>query len=65
MDKDIRNVFVMGDMDQLHSQFQQLMHYCAMDVLTTFRLFQTLWPRYRLKCPSPVSFAGMLEMVRE
>jgi hypothetical protein len=44
--------------------FNDLMTYCANDVLTTHQIYQVVLPKFLDKCPHPVSFAGMLEMGR-
>lgn len=45
-DKSLRNVFVTGGKEEVKDQFQKLMHYCANDVITTFEVFQVLFPKY-------------------
>ncbi|KAJ3395210.1 DNA-directed DNA polymerase gamma mip1 [Lobulomyces angularis] len=62
MDKSVRNVFVDGNIDEIVDRFQELMNYCANDVLITYKLYRELFPLYRKKCPSDVTFFGMLEM---
>ena len=64
LDKSDRDVFVVGDITDVIENFQQLMTYCSKDVETTFELFQKLFPRYLEKCPSDVTFNGILEMSR-
>ena len=60
--KDIREVFMKGNTSDVVEKFDELMQYCANDVLVTHQLFQVLFPKYLSHCPHPVSFAGMLEM---
>ncbi|KAI8925894.1 dynein heavy chain and region D6 of dynein motor-domain-containing protein [Entophlyctis helioformis] len=46
------------------STFQMLMGYCANDVHITHGVYQKLWPQFEEKCPHPVSFVGMLQMIK-
>jgi DNA polymerase gamma 1 len=66
MDKDMRSQ--LGELTvDLFSQpqtFQDMMTYCSEDVLVTFKLLKVLLPKFREKCPHPVSFAGMLEIAK-
>ena len=62
VDKEDRNVFVKGDLDQIKEKFNDLMGYCANDVLVTGKVYQKLFPMYEKKCPNAITFAGMLEM---
>ena len=62
LEKDDRNVFVKGDLNDIRSDFQNLMKYCAGDVIATYKLLGKLLPTYFNRFPHPVSFAGMLEM---
>ena len=38
------------------------MTYCSRDVEASLYVYQSLWPKFRKHFPSPVTFAGMLEM---
>lgn len=38
------------------------MTYCSQDVVATLKVYQKLWPNFRRHFPSPVTFAGMLEL---
>jgi DNA polymerase gamma 1 len=49
VDKSSRDVFVEGNMQDVVTQFQELMDYCASDVDVTYRLFSDLFPRYMAK----------------
>lgn len=60
--KELREVFFKGTMEQVRSDFQRLMTYCATDVLATQQVFQKLWPQFLERFPHPVSLAGSLEM---
>uniref|UniRef100_A0A663N5T9 DNA polymerase subunit gamma-1 n=1 Tax=Athene cunicularia TaxID=194338 RepID=A0A663N5T9_ATHCN len=62
LDKDARELFVKGTMDDIRSHFQDLMSYCAHDVQATHEVFQQQLPLFMERCPHPVTFAGMLEM---
>lgn len=62
VDKEIRNLFVDGTVQDIHNNFQELMCYNAQDVLTTLKIYQILWFKFRRTCPSDVTFAGMLTM---
>jgi DNA polymerase gamma 1 len=66
IDKTERDFFGSDSMEVLQDEhmFQDLMRYCATDVQTTFELFQKVFPRFQLKCPHPVSFAGVLHMCK-
>lgn len=60
--KDERNIFIDGSMDDVRSNFQSLMSYCANDVKATFRVFESLFPTFLERFPHPVTLSGMLEM---
>lgn len=64
VDKSMRNVFIdhsTGILD-VRNNFDELMHYCATDVLTAQSVYQVLLPRFLQKCAHPASFAGILIM---
>ncbi|XP_063585594.1 DNA polymerase subunit gamma-1-like [Penaeus indicus] len=60
--KDIRDVFVKGNIVEIREDFQNLMSYCASDVKATHMVLVKLLPLFFERFPHPVSFAGMLEM---
>lgn len=60
--KDSRDVFVTGDLDDIRSDFQNLMSYCASDVKATSEIFSCQWNDFLNRFPHPVTLAGMLEM---
>uniref|UniRef100_A0A3P8XBD4 DNA polymerase subunit gamma-1 n=1 Tax=Esox lucius TaxID=8010 RepID=A0A3P8XBD4_ESOLU len=60
--KEARDVFVKGKMADVRDNFQELMQYCALDVLATHQVFSEQLPLFMERCPHPVTFAGMLEM---
>ncbi|NWW77503.1 DPOG1 polymerase, partial [Climacteris rufus] len=62
LEKEARELFVKGTMADIRSHFQDLMSYCARDVLATHEVFQEQLPLFMERCPHPVTFAGMLEM---
>ncbi|KAM6119206.1 LOW QUALITY PROTEIN: DNA polymerase subunit gamma-1 [Pterocles gutturalis] len=62
LEKEARELFVKGTMDDIRNNFQDLMSYCARDVLATHEVFQEQLPLFMERCPHPVTFAGMLEM---
>lgn len=61
MSKDDRDYFVTGTLLEIKNRFQQLADYCVKDTEITFKLYKLLWARFREKCPSNVTFFGMLE----
>ncbi|XP_030646038.1 DNA polymerase subunit gamma-1 [Chanos chanos] len=60
--KEARDIFVKGSMLDVRNNFQELMQYCALDVLATHEVFTQQLPLFMERCPHPVTFAGMLEM---
>eukprot|EP00095_Tigriopus_kingsejongensis_P001062 maker-scaffold631_size122145-snap-gene-0.45 protein:Tk01062 transcript:maker-scaffold631_size122145-snap-gene-0.45-mRNA-1 annotation:"dna polymerase subunit gamma-1 isoform x1" len=62
LSKDIRNVFVTGELEEIRADFQNLMAYCARDVEATLQISRKLFPLFKARCPHPVSLSGMLEM---
>ncbi|KAI4486167.1 hypothetical protein M0802_012510 [Mischocyttarus mexicanus] len=62
INKEQRNVFVEGSLDDIREQFNDLMYYCASDVLATHRVLHKLFPIFQERFPHPVTFAGMLEL---
>ncbi|KAJ7311091.1 hypothetical protein JRQ81_006690 [Phrynocephalus forsythii] len=62
LEKESRKLFVKGSMNDIRNNFQDLMKYCARDVLATYEVFQEQLPMFLERCPHPVTFAGMLEM---
>ncbi|KAL2094145.1 hypothetical protein ACEWY4_011457 [Coilia grayii] len=60
--KEPREIFVKGSMADVRGSFQDLMQYCAMDVLATHEVFAQQLPLFMERCPHPVTLAGMLEM---
>ncbi|XP_068169583.1 DNA polymerase subunit gamma-1 [Antennarius striatus] len=62
LQKDARETFVKGSMMDVRNNFQELMQYCATDVLATHEVFTEQLPLFMERCPHPVTLAGMLEM---
>ncbi|KHJ44994.1 hypothetical protein D918_04805 [Trichuris suis] len=62
LDKDVRDIFVSGTLEDVRKTFQTAMTYCAMDVAATFEVFVKLMPQFWERFPHPVTFMGMLEM---
>lgn len=62
LEKEARELFVKGSMNDIRNNFQELMTYCALDVQATHEVFQEQLPLFLKRCPHPVTFAGMLEM---
>ncbi|XP_073687573.1 DNA polymerase subunit gamma-1 [Garra rufa] len=60
--KEARDLFVKGSMLDIRTNFQELMQYCALDVLATHEVFIQQLPLFMERCPHPVTLAGMLEM---
>lgn len=62
IDKDEREIFIEGTLDDVRNNYQSLMTYCANDVKATFDVFETLFSKFNERFPHPITFAGMLEM---
>nr|CDS27540.1 DNA polymerase subunit gamma [Hymenolepis microstoma] len=60
--KDLRSTFEKGTRGDVINDFQNLVSYCAYDVLMTFEIFQKLWKLYLERFPHPATFYGLLEM---
>ncbi|KAJ1721274.1 DNA-directed DNA polymerase gamma mip1 [Coemansia erecta] len=63
LDKSARDVFVSGAIGDVRRGFAEATQYCARDVAATGQVFSRVFGAYLEKCPHPVSFAGMLEML--
>ncbi|CAG0897515.1 unnamed protein product [Darwinula stevensoni] len=62
LEKESRDVFVKGTLDDVRKEFQGLMSYCAQDARASLLLLRALWPEFLERFPSTVTLAGMLEM---
>ncbi|KAJ9051649.1 DNA-directed DNA polymerase gamma mip1 [Entomophthora muscae] len=62
LDKELRNIFITGEVKDVVQDFNQLMTYCAKDVDATHKVYCRVLPQYFDKCPHPASFAGILQM---
>uniref|UniRef100_T1IPA4 DNA polymerase subunit gamma-1 n=1 Tax=Strigamia maritima TaxID=126957 RepID=T1IPA4_STRMM len=62
LDKDARNTFVKGSMNDIRDNFQPLMTYCSKDVIATHAVLRAVLPLFYERFPHPVTLAGMLEM---
>lgn len=60
--KQARDVFVDGSLTDIREKFEQLMSYCASDVVVTHEVLQNLFPLFQERFSHPVTFAGMLEL---
>ncbi|KAJ2779132.1 DNA-directed DNA polymerase gamma mip1, partial [Coemansia interrupta] len=63
LDKSTRDVFVSGTLQDVRREFAGATGYCAGDVAATAQVFGRVFSEFLEKCPHPVSFAGMLEML--
>lgn len=59
MKKDLRDTFSSTEINDVIDNFQELMDYCADDVVATYKVTQKLFPEFRKKIPHPVSFAAL------
>ena len=55
LEKEKRNVFVVGDIEEIRGDFQSLMRYCARDVAATSQVLRVLYPLFRQRCPHPAT----------
>lgn len=62
MSKEERDIFVKGSLSDVRENFQELVTYCAGDVIATHEVFRSIWSQYLNRFPHPVTLAGMLEM---
>lgn len=62
IDKDPRDIFVKGSLQDVHDNFNDLTDYCANDVSVTLKILKSLFPVFAKRFPSPITLAGMLEM---
>ncbi|KAH7927291.1 gamma DNA-directed DNA polymerase [Leucogyrophana mollusca] len=62
MDKTVRNDFMKSTPSEIASAIPDYLSYCAHDVFVTHAVFSQVLPAFLVRCPSPVSFAGILAM---
>lgn len=62
INKEMRNIFVEGSLKDVRDDFQNLMTYCAKDVIATNEVFKVLYPLFEERFPHPATLAGMLEL---
>lgn len=62
LSKEARNVFVEGTLNDVLANYQDLVNYCAGDVLATRDVLRQLFPLFLERFPHPATLAGMLEV---
>ncbi|KAK5960322.1 DNA-directed DNA polymerase gamma MIP1 PWA37_002393 [Arxiozyma heterogenica] len=62
MDKTNRDYFSTTDKSSITENFQELMTYCATDVIATSKVFDAVFPMFLEKCPHPVSFGALKDL---
>ena len=62
LDKNPRNIFVEGSLEEVRKEFDNLIKYCASDVIATYQILTKLFPMFEERFPHPVTLAGMLEL---
>ncbi|KAF8431092.1 DNA polymerase family A-domain-containing protein [Boletus edulis BED1] len=62
LDKGIRGDFMTSSREAILAGIQDYLGYCAGDVHVTHQVFAQVLPAFLERCPSPVSFAGILTM---
>ncbi|XP_070499314.1 DNA polymerase subunit gamma-1, mitochondrial [Chironomus tepperi] len=62
LDKEIRNIFMEGSLKDIRNDFQNLMTYCANDVIATNEVTKQLYPLFEQRFPHPATLAGMFEL---
>ncbi|KAF7976646.1 hypothetical protein HWV62_5969 [Athelia sp. TMB] len=60
--KEVRSDFMTATPAHIHANILSYLDYCASDVHTTHAVFNKVLPQFLERCPSPVSFAGVLSM---
>lgn len=59
--KESRDVFVDGTpREEIVNRLDELLSYCATDVITTHKVFKKVWSAFTQNCPNPVTTAGIL-----
>jgi len=62
VDKEIRNDFMTSIPSEIRDSIHTYLDYCANDVFVTHSIFSKVLPAFLDRCPSPVTFAGVLTM---
>lgn len=62
INKESRDIFVKGTIEDVKSNFDMLMTYCASDAVATHNVLRKLFPLFQERFPHPVTLAGMLEL---
>ncbi|EGO04129.1 hypothetical protein SERLA73DRAFT_102478 [Serpula lacrymans var. lacrymans S7.3] len=62
VDKGIRNDFMSHTPSEILANIHDYLNYCSQDVFVTHAVFSQVLPAFLARCPSPVSFAGILTM---
>ncbi|KAJ8865903.1 hypothetical protein PR048_033426 [Dryococelus australis] len=62
VDKSSRDIFLTGKLSDVCLHFQDVMRYCAGDVVATHGILSKLLPMFLERFPHPVTLAGMLEL---
>lgn len=62
LDKERRNIFMEGTLEDIRDDFQNLMNYCASDVVATNEVVKKLLPIFQERFSHPATLAGMLEL---
>ena len=55
LDKEKRNFFVTGSLNEIKDNFQQLVTYCARDCEATYQVLRVIFPEYQKRFPHPVT----------
>jgi DNA polymerase gamma 1 len=62
LNKQRRNIFMDGTLKEISDDFQNLMNYCACDVVATNEVVKRLFPMFQERFSHPATLAGMLEL---
>jgi DNA polymerase gamma 1 len=62
LEKETRNDFMKSTPEEIMDNIHDYLNYCAQDVFVTHAVFSKVLPVFLDRCPSPVSFAGVLAM---
>ncbi|XP_055389575.1 DNA polymerase subunit gamma-1, mitochondrial [Condylostylus longicornis] len=62
LQKEEREIFVKGTLNDVWENLETLINYCSSDVVATQDVFRQLFPLFKNRFPHPVTLAGMLEI---